>query len=213
MQDYEKKFSLKVEKIISYLLHPVLFSTISAILYFIIRPKYLPKTFEYKILMVIFISTYVIPILFLFILKQRKTIEDFHLKTIKERKLPILFFTTITLLLAFRLLEIKVVNLLAFSFFGASLSMIIIFSLFFIKLKTSLHTLAIGGLTGFVMILSFHYKIRLLLLISILFLLFGVIAFARLKLKVHTNKEVYFGYFIGIFSQFFVYHFFPILLT
>ena len=200
---------MKLEKIISYLFHPVLFSTISALLFFIIHPKYLPKSFVYKILLVIFISTYVIPILFLFILKQRKTIDDFHLKTIKERKLPILFFTTISLLLAYRLLEVKIINLLAYSFFGAALGMFIVYILFYTKLKTSLHTLAIGSLLGFIMLLSFHYKIGLLFLIGFLFLLFGLVAYSRLKLKAHNNLEIYMGLIVGVASQFIAYYSIP----
>lgn len=203
---------MKIEKTISYLLHPVLFSTISTLLYFKLEPRYLPEAFKYKILLVVFISTYIIPILFLFILKKRNNIEDFHLKTIKERKLPIFFFTTITFLLAYRILEIKMINLLAYSFYGASLAMVIVFSLFYLKIKTSIHTLAIGGLTGFVMLLSFHYKIRLLVIIGLLFFVFGIIAFARLKLKAHSAKEIYLGFFIGCFSQFLVYYFLPLFL-
>lgn len=189
-------------------MHPVIISTVSAIVYFILFPKYLPQAFKYKILLVIFISTYVIPVLFLFILKQRKTIDDFHLKTIKERKLPILFFAVITTLLAYRLLEVRVVNLLAISFLGASLSMFFVYVLFFVRIKTSLHTMAIGGLLGFVVLLSYHYEIRLLMLISVLFILSGLLAFARLKLKAHTSKEVYLGFSIGVLSQFIVYFIF-----
>jgi len=190
--------------------HPVLFATISALLYFMIQPHALPKVFVYKILAVIFISTYIIPILFLFILKQRNSIDDFHLKTIKERKLPVLFFITITVLLAMRLIEIHVVNLLAYSFYGAALAMFMVFVLFYFKIKTSLHTLAIGGLTGFIIVISYHYKMRLLILISALFILFGIVAYARLKLKAHSIKEIYLGYFIGIISQFLVYFFIPL---
>ena len=190
--------------------HPVLFATISALLYFMIQPHALPKVFVYKILVVIFISTYIIPILFLFILKQRNSIDDFHLKTIKERKLPVLFFITITVLLAMRLIEIHVVNLLAYSFYGAALAMFMVFVLFYFKIKTSLHTLAIGGLTGFIIVISYHYKMRLLILISALFILFGIVAYARLKLKAHSLKEIYLGYFIGILSQILVYFFIPL---
>jgi len=190
----------------------ILSGIFATILYFIILPKYLVKEFEYKILLVVFMSTYIIPILFLLILKRRNNITDFHLKTIKERKLPIFFFTTITLLLAYRLLETGVVNLLAYSFFGVSLAMLVVFVLFFKSIKTSIHTLAIGGLTGFVLLLSFHFKIRLLLLIAVLFLVFGIIAYARLKMKAHTSKEVYLGFFIGVFTQILVYYFVPFLL-
>ncbi len=204
---------MKLEKVISYLFHPVLFSTISALLFFMIQPAFFPKAFEYKILFVIFISTYIIPILFLFILKKRETIDDFHLKTIKERKIPLVFFITITLLLAYRLAEIKVVNLLAYSFFGAAFSLFLVFVLFVVKLKTSLHTLAIGGMIGFVIVISIHYKIGLLLLISFLFLLFGIIAYARLKLKAHTNKEIYLGLIIGVMTQLLSYYFIPIIMN
>ena len=197
---------MKIEKIISYLFHPVLFSTISAILYFTIQPQYLPKPFEYKVLLVVFVSTYVIPILFLFILKQRKSIDDFHLNTTQERKIPILFFITISLLLSYRLFEIKIVSLLSYFFFGSAFSMLIVFILLFSKLKVSLHTLSIGNLIGFIIIMSFHYKIRLLLLLSFLFIIFGVIAYARLKLKAHNNIEIYLGLFFGLLSQLLVYY-------
>ncbi len=203
---------MKFEKIISYTLHPVLFSTISTLFYFILTPKYLPKNFEYKVLTVVFISTYIIPILFLFILKKRNRIEDFHLKTIKERKLPIFFFAAITSLLAFRLLEIKIMNLLSLSFFGASLALFLVFVLFHFKVKTSLHTLAIGGLTGFVILISYHFKIQILIIISTLFIVFGLIAYSRLKLKAHSNLEIYLGFILGVTTQFIVYYLIPITL-
>jgi hypothetical protein len=175
-----------------------------------IQPKSIPKDFEHKILMVVFLSTYIIPVFFLFILKRRKTIDDFHLKTIKERRFPILFFTILTLLLGFRLLELNVINLLAYSFISSALALTIVFILLFMKLKTSLHTIAIGGLIGFLMVISYHYEIRLLILLLVFFLLFGIIATARLKLKAHTTTEVYLGFLIGVISQFLVYGYFVV---
>lgn len=204
---------MKSAKIISYLFHPVLFSTISTFLFFIIQPSYLPKPFKHKILSVIFLSTYIIPIIFLFILKRRKSIDSFHLKSIEERKFPTLFFLTITLLLGIRLLELSVIDILAYSFIGVAGALTITFLLLFSKIKTSLHTLAIGGLTGFIMVISYHYKIRLLLLISIGVLLFGIVATARLKLKAHTNTEVLLGFFIGLILQLCSYYFLPIVLS
>jgi len=204
---------LNFEKIISYLFHPVLFSTIGALLFFTLQPTYLPKEFEYKILIVIFLSTYVIPILFLFILKKRNSIESYHLKTTEERKFPILFFLTITFLLGMRLLELNAIDLLAYSFIAGSLSLLITYILLFIKFKTSLHTLSIGSLIGFVIIISIHYKIKLLLLITIGVLLFGIIGTARLKLKAHTVNEVLLGFVIGIITQILIYFTLPFILS
>ncbi len=170
-------------------------------LFFIIQPSYFPKDFEYKILFVVFISTYIIPILFLFILKRKKAIASFHLSTIEERKLPVLFFLVITILLGYRLQELHVINLLAHFFLLGSVSLLIVYFLLYINLKVSLHTLAIGGLLGFVLVMSYEYKMNLLLLIIGVVLLFGLIAAARLKLKAHTALEVYLGFILGVLIQ------------
>ncbi|MEE9348998.1 MAG: hypothetical protein V3U80_03055 [Flavobacteriaceae bacterium] len=196
---------MKTEIIISYLFHPVLFSTVGTLLFFSIQPKYLPKAFEHKIITVVFLSTYVIPVIFLFLLKKKKSIESYHLKTINERKFPIVFFFIITLLLGFRLLQLHVIDLLAYSFLAGALSLSIIFALLFLKIKTSLHTVSIGSLTGFIMVISYHFKIQLLVLLMLSFILFGIIATARLKLKAHNLQEVLLGFVIGLLSQFFIY--------
>jgi membrane-associated phospholipid phosphatase len=183
----------------------VLFSTIGAILFFIIQPKYIPSQLAYNIIAVVFLSTYLIPVLFLFVLVKKKSVESFHLNTIKERKFPILFFIILTVILGFRLSNLKIVDLLAYSFIASTLALVIVYLLFFTKLKTSLHTLGIGGLTGFLMVLSYHYEIKLLPLIALFFILFGIISFSRLKLKAHTQTEIYLGFIIGILSQIITY--------
>ncbi|MCF6351178.1 MAG: hypothetical protein L3J23_09175 [Flavobacteriaceae bacterium] len=198
---------MKFQKIITYVFHPVLFSTIGAVLFFIIQPKYVPKELEYTILSVIFISTYIIPVFFLFILKQKNTIESYHLESINERKFPIIFFVILNLLLGLRLLEFKIISLLAISFIATAIALFFIFLLFYAKIKTSLHTLAIGGITGFLMFLSYHYQIRILILIASIILLFGMVAISRLKLKAHTQIEVFLGFIIGLLTQIFTYYF------
>jgi membrane-associated phospholipid phosphatase len=65
--------------------------------------------------------------------------------------------------------------------------------------------IGIGGLIGFFMFFSLEFKLNLLLLISFLFVLAGVIAFSRIKLKAHQNKEVFWGGLIGVFSELTVY--------
>ena len=195
-----------MQKIISYVFHPVLFPTIGAVLFFIIQPKYVPKELEYSIISVIFLSTYVIPVFFLLLLKRKKTIESLHLKTIEERKFPILFFIILNLLLGIRLLEFKLINLLAITFIATAISLIIVFGLLYTKLKTSLHTLAIGGLVGFIIIVSIYFKIRLLLLISGIFLLFGIVSYSRIKLKAHTQVEIFLGFIIALIVQLATYY-------
>jgi membrane-associated phospholipid phosphatase len=196
---------MKFYKLISYVLHPVLIPIVSTLLYFIIIPNHIPKEFAYRVLAIVFVTTYIIPILLLYFLKKVKLIESYHLATIDERKFPILFFSILTFLLGKLLLKNNIVNVLAFSFFACTLAMAIVYIYFFSAKKISLHTLGIGGLIAFIGIISYEYKINLLLLIIFLFLLFGIIATSRLKLKAHTLSEIFIGFAVGFLSQIIVY--------
>ena len=196
---------MKFYKFISYIFHPVLIPIVFTLLYFIIIPNHIPRKFAYWVLIIVFIATYIFPLLLLYFLKKVNLIENYLLSSINERKFPILFFATITLCLGLLLLKPNIVDLLAFSFFGCALALSISFILLFFKIKTSLHTLGISGLIGFISIISYEYKINLLLLLILLFLNFGIIATSRLKLQAHKMSEVLIGFIIGLLSQLIIY--------
>jgi len=192
---------MRFYKIISFVFHPLLFSFIGTFLFLFLSPKHFIKQQEYIILIVIFVSTYILPILLLILLKKMEFINDYHLRTIEERKFPILFFTVLSFLIGRMLLNIQIVNLLAFSFFGVTLALSATYLLFHFNIKSSLHTLGMGGLVGFVIIMSLEYQLNFNLIIAILFVVSGVVAVSRIKLNAHQNKEVYIGFLIGILSQ------------
>ena len=196
---------MKFYKFISYILHPVIIPIISTLLYFIIIPNHIPREFAYRVLSIVFITTYIFPILVLYFLKKVKLIENFQLESVNERKFPILFIAATTLGLGLLLLKSNIVGLLALSFFGCTLSLTIVYILLFIKIKTSLHTLGISGLIGFISIISYDYKLNLLVLLILLFLFLGIIATSRLKLKAHNMSEVLIGFIIGLMSQQIIY--------
>jgi len=199
---------IQFHKFISFIFHPIIIPIASSILYFIIVPNHIPKGFSYRVLALVFAMTYIVPIFLLLFLKKVKLIDSYHLTSINERKFPILFFTVLFFLIGKFLLKTNAINLLSYSFFGCSLALSLVYLLFSAKIKTSLHTLAIAGLIGFIITLSFHYKFNLQLLLIVLFLLFGSVATSRLKLKAHTLTEVILGFFIGFFSQMIVYFFY-----
>ncbi|QCX37177.1 hypothetical protein FF125_01500 [Aureibaculum algae] len=200
---------MQFSKLISFVFHPIIIPIASALLYFIIIPSHISKEASYRILGLIFVATYILPVILLFFLKQTKLINDFYLKSIDERKFPITFFTILTFLLGKLLLhKIGVVDLLAHSFFACSLALGVVYVLFYFKTKTSLHTLAIAGLIGFISVISFEFKNNLLPILIVLFILVGVVSAARLKLKAHTLSEVIIGFFVGFLSQILVYAYF-----
>ncbi|MET2983600.1 hypothetical protein [Aureibaculum conchae] len=201
---------MKFAKLISFVFHPIIIPIASALLYFIIIPNHIPKEIAYRILGLIFITTYILPVILLFFLKKIKLIEDFYLNSIDERKFPVTFFTVLSFLIGYLLLKPDIINILAISFFACSLALAVVYVLFFLKFKTSLHALAIAGLIGFISVISYEYKSNLLLMLIVLFLLFGIVATARLKLKAHTLTEVIIGFFVGLLSQIVMYAYFAL---
>ncbi len=191
-----------VYKFISYVLHPLLFSFLGSFLYLYLSPKHILKEQEYIILVIVFISTYVIPILLLALLKRVNMISDYHLRNIEERKFPILFFIMLSFLIGRAMVSTQIADLLAFSFFGIAFALSFTYLLFNIKIKTSLHTLGIGGLIGFVMVMSYEYRLNFNWLLSGLFIIAGLIGVSRLALNAHRPKEVYIGFLLGLISQF-----------
>ncbi|WCC45138.1 hypothetical protein PJW08_02650 [Tenacibaculum finnmarkense] len=79
-------------KFISTILHPIVIPTIGIILYFILTPVYLSRYQQYTLLGVVFVATYIIPILLLIFLKAVKYIESYEVHGIKERKIPSIFY-------------------------------------------------------------------------------------------------------------------------
>ena len=195
-------------KLISHVFHPLLFSFIGSFLYLVLTPKHIIKKQEYVILMIIFMSTYILPIFVLALLKRMNMIQSYKLDTIEERKFPILFFIILSFMIGNLLINIQIVDLLAFSFYGTAISLGFTYILFSAKIKTSLHTLGIGGILSFIIIMSFEYKLNYNLIIAILFILSGLIAVSRLALKAHKPKEVYIGFLIGMISQLISYQFY-----
>lgn len=196
---------MKFSKFISYFFHPINFPIIGTILFFLFIPKFIFKPQEYTILAVIFIGTYLFPIILLLLLKRFGMINSYHMITIEERKFPTLLFISISFIIGNWLYKSLIVDILALLFFGYGLSLICTSIFLYLKLKISLHTLAISGLIGFLMYFSYFYKINLIPIMALLFVLGGLVASARLRLRAHQLNEVILGCVVGFASQFIVY--------
>lgn len=201
---------MNFNKVISYVIHPIVIPIIGTIIYFIILPKHTPRQTELLVISSIFFGTYVIPLFFLLTLKSSKVIESLHLENTQERKFPIMFFISISILISTLLKRLPNIMELSLFFYGMTLALVIVYLLLYIKFKASLHMIGIGGLIGFFVFFSYEFQINLLLFIAFLFLIAGVIASSRLKLKAHSLKEIYWGVLIGIVSEFAVYIFYSI---
>jgi membrane-associated phospholipid phosphatase len=171
-------------------------------LYFLLVPNILESHQKLTTLSLIFTITYLIPLLILVLFKKLKIIRNYQTTSIKERKLPIALMIVLFYLLGYTLNNMGNLRHL---FYSTSLGLLIIYTLFFFKIKASVHLLSLGLLASFFMVLSLIYSQSHILLITIIFLLAGILGSARLRLKAHTTTEVYLGFFIGIIVPLVVY--------
>lgn len=202
---------IKLHQYISYIFHPILVPMVGALLFFIVAPYHIPKEFVYRVLMLTFVMTYIIPLLMLYFLKRINLIENYQLPTINERKFPLLFVSIICLTIGKLLLHTNTVDLLAYSFFASALSLIFTYLFFFLKIKSSMHTMGIAGLITFLAIVSYSFKINLLIYIFLSFILLGIVSTSRLELEAHSMKEIFIGIFIGILAQLIIFFSFFLL--
>lgn len=199
---------MRIFKIISLVLHPIVMPTVGLLLYLILVPLQIPIQHQYLLLSVIFLATYIIPLLLLLFLRALGQIETFELQTIRERKFPIIFMIFLLFFTGRVFYDLPHTRDISYLFYSISLGLTIVHLLFTLNIKTSLHLLGMGGAIGYLMIFQIIYHINVLPIIAIFFILSGIVASARLHLKAHTTKEIYLGFFIGILSQFMGYYIF-----
>lgn len=196
---------MRWHKFISSILHPIVMPTIGILLYFIFSPTQLTQKQQLTVLSIVFIATYIIPLLLLVFLKAVGYINSFQVFSIKERKVPLFFMITLLFFLAELFRKLSIVRDLSYLFYGIVLGLIITYMLFFTNLKSSLHLLSMGGAVGYFLIFQEIHDINTLPIVITFIILSGILATSRLYLKAHTPKEVYTGFFLGFCTQFIVY--------
>lgn len=179
--------------------------TIGVLLYFILSPTTINRGHQYALLGVVFVATYIIPVLLLVFLKAIGYIKSFQVKTIEERKIPLFFMISLFFILGKTFFKISIARDISYLFYGTSLALTIVYFVFFTKIKTSLHVLSMGSAVGYFLVFQQIYGISVLPIIVVFIILSGMLASSRLHLKAHVPKEVYLGFFVGFISQFIAY--------
>jgi hypothetical protein len=148
------------------------------------------------ILALVFITTFVLPVLFTLFLVQKKIVTSLELEKREERKHPYIA-TSLFYLFTFILLRwVGVPPFFTVIILGAAL---VIIAGFFINLKwkISIHTMGIGGVLGLTWSLSEILYIPVTIPFIVLVLLAGIIGTARLMRNAHTQLQIYSGLVIG----------------
>ncbi len=198
---------MKIHKVISTIIHPIVVPTIGVTLYFLMVPVNFTTNQKFAVLSLIFVVTYLIPLLLMIVLKQLRMIRSFKTETIKERKFPIAFMSILFYLLGNTIRNLSAIEDLSLLFYASALALAITYFLFFLNTKLSIHLLSLGLCAGFFMLLSLEYSQSFLLLVIVILLFSGITGNARLVLKKHLQLEVYLGFLIGLVSPIMLYFF------
>ena len=189
----------KIARIISYIFHPLLMPTFTFGILFGMKTYFASiLTFEGKmmVLVFVFISTFLFPAVFTYFLLWTKKISSLHLEKREERTMPFLFTIIFYYGCWYMLKNSNVPEIYLLLMLSSTLMIILAFFINF-KFKISIHTLAIGALTGIVIGISYRSGINMLLPIFLLIIISGLVGFSRLALNAHRPQEVYSGYLLG----------------
>lgn len=185
----------------AYLFHPLLMPLLGTLLYYFITPRYVEPEMLVAKLTAVCIITFLIPLVTFFLLKNLNVVSSIHLESVSERKIPLMLQSILLLLIIKMVFDPYDSPELYYFFVGILFSALTALILVFFKIKISLHQMGIAGVTMFLIALSAHFKVNLLLWIIALFVANGWVASSRLHTESHINSELIIGMFIGLLPQ------------
>jgi hypothetical protein len=195
-------------RIISFIFHPLLMATYLFSVFAICFPLgFEPLNDEsnfWRFVLNLFFLTFMFPALVIGVFKSLGSIDTVMMKSRRERILPFtaitLFYGAVTVMVYWMIPVNMNDNLVKFLLIIDALVLVsTIVTLFF---KVSVHSIAAWGFIGVMFFLNLVMDNGAVLyptLISIL--LAGIIMSARLKLNVHTPREVFIGAAIGLVTS------------
>jgi membrane-associated phospholipid phosphatase len=174
---------------------------IGCLYYFYGIPSYLDSQLILAKLLAVSIITIFLPIVFLFIAKNLKLISDYEISNVKERRLVLMFFILLVLIILNKIIDIYNYRTLFYFFSAILFSGVLALLLSLFRVKISLHALGISGLICFVIGLSSSFQEDLTLSIVSLVMLLGVVGSSRLYLQAHNLTEIVLGILVGAVTQ------------
>ncbi|WP_026450897.1 hypothetical protein [Aequorivita capsosiphonis] len=188
-------------KAASYIFHPLLMPLLGTILYFSVTPRYVePELVRAKFLAIAIITIF-IPIVVFFLLKNIRVVDTIYLKQVKERKFPLMIQCILLLLIIKMVFDPYDDREMYYYFVGILFSAFSALIMVFFKLKISLHQMGVAGVLMFLVGLSAHFKINLLVTISFFLFVNGWVASSRLNSDAHTYPELGIGFLLGAIPQ------------
>lgn len=178
--------------------------TYAAVIYFFFIPTdfgYIDSSIPLKILGLLFISTVVLPIAALLLMVRIGKVENVQMDQQKERNWPLLQ-SAIIYFGAYYVVHSRVVPIFIQLFLLGAIIGIVISLLINLRWKISLHMIGIGGLCGGISAIMFLLNAGNPMLLSICFIIAGLLGTVRLFLQAHTLTQILAGFTTGFLVEF-----------
>lgn len=198
-----------IAKILSYVFHPVFVPVYVIGFLLFVHPSMFTgfsSVQKTRLLAMAFVSFTFFPLVTVFLLKALKFIESVQLKTQKDRIIPLIacmiwYFWIWYVWSNFgKTRDVVDIPRPAVLFAFATFFSTIIALMLNIKMKVSLHTIAMGVMLTLFLLLAYTEELNFGLYMSVAFLLTGLVSTSRLIASDHTAREIYTGLLTGVVS-------------
>jgi membrane-associated phospholipid phosphatase len=193
----EPKILTLSARITSIIFHPLLIPTLGFLLLFSSGFYFavIPWNVKWFILLVVFLSTCILPALSIGLLSYSPKF-DIKMEKGTDRAIP-LIFSSISYYLGYLILKQVPLFPIYQLFLIASILIQVLLLIISLQWKISAHAASIGGLLGGFIALSIRLQENPVIILTLLILIAGIVGTARLMLGKHTNAQVYAGFLLG----------------
>ncbi|MEI8137802.1 MAG: hypothetical protein WCH21_10805 [Bacteroidota bacterium] len=196
-----KNFAL----IISVVMHPLLMATYLCLLFFFgvqntVYDYLTPFETKWRISVIVFLFSFIFPVLNIYILVKLKRIPDIILSNQHDRTFPYFITALFYFGLFYLLMDINIWNSVKLFIIGGGVA-ILFSTLINLKYKISAHMVGLGGVLGVLISVSWLIKFDMTPYYIITIIIAGIVAFARLLLNEHKPAQLYLGFFLGLIVQ------------
>ncbi|MBL7912288.1 MAG: hypothetical protein JNJ41_14605 [Bacteroidia bacterium] len=196
-----KNFAL----VVSVLMHPLLMATYVCLLLFFgvqntVYDYLTPFETKWRISIIVFMFSFVFPVLNIYILVKLKRIPSLTLSDQKDRTFPLFITALFYFGLFYLLMDINIWNSVKLFIIGGAVC-ILLTTLINLKYKISAHMVGLGGVLGILISVSYLIRFDMTPYYIATIILAGIVAFARLVLEEHKPAQLYLGFFLGLIVQ------------
>lgn len=192
-------------RLVSYLFHPLLFTTYLVIMLGIFMPRFLliPPPAIWRFAGFVAVITFVFPAANIVMLKAFGSVRSLEMEERRDRILPFLMITIFYAVVSAMFFYKVSVNLNFNKIMLIATAMTAVATIVTFFFKISIHSLAMGGALGILLPLNKVAEGALLYPAVAIIVLGGLLMSARLYLQVHTLREVGYGAAVGFLVGFF----------